>query len=348
MLAEQGIEPFDLVCVNLYPFTSAAARRGAHRSRDRRDDRRRRPDDAAGGGEELRPRGSRLVAGAVRPVLDELRAHGEVTLATPTAAGARGIRDERRLRSGDRPVVRRERGLPGTADADLSQGRRPALRREPAPGGGVLRRARRAARTCSRASSSSGARSSRTTTWPISRARGASLRELDAPGRRDRQACESVRCGGRRNDRGGLGARPRRRSGLGLRLRRGREPAGVGRPRPAHRRAFRRGAARARRMSDGAVEALEAKEGASHPRRQRAPLRDARRAGLQARARRHARAGARLGDRRPRGDARRRRRSRRGAVGRPALRLARLQARLLERDRAREGPARRSESERAR
>jgi phosphoribosylaminoimidazolecarboxamide formyltransferase / IMP cyclohydrolase len=28
-LAEQGIEPFDLVCVNLYPFTSVAARRGA-------------------------------------------------------------------------------------------------------------------------------------------------------------------------------------------------------------------------------------------------------------------------------------------------------------------------------
>ena len=39
------------------------------------------------------------------------------------------------------------------------------------------------------------------------------------------------------------------------------------------------------------------------------------------------------------GDERRLRRAHRGAVGRPALRLARLQARLVERDRARERPA---------
>ena len=68
-------------------------------------------------------------------------------------------------------------------------------------------------------------------------------------------------------------------------------------------------------------------------------MRDARRARLQARPRRPARAGARRRRRRPASDGGRHRHRRRGAVGRPAVRLARLQARQLERDRAREGPA---------
>ena len=53
-LAEHEIEPFDLVCVNLYPFASGRRRTRPHGGRGRRDDRRRRPVDAARGGEELR------------------------------------------------------------------------------------------------------------------------------------------------------------------------------------------------------------------------------------------------------------------------------------------------------
>ena len=46
-LAEHGIEPFDLVCVNLYPFEQVAREPGVRRGGGRRDDRRRRAGDAA-------------------------------------------------------------------------------------------------------------------------------------------------------------------------------------------------------------------------------------------------------------------------------------------------------------
>ena len=63
------------------------------------------------------------------------------------------------------------------------------------------------------------------------------------------------------------------------------------------------------------------------------------RARPQARARRRARAGARLRHRGPRGHGGRLRLAERDGLGRPALRLAGLQARQLERDRARARPA---------
>ena len=92
----------------------------------------------------------------------------------------------------------------------------------------------------------------------------------------------------------------------------------------------------------------QAEAGDADPRRPRAaPLRPGRK-GLQARARRPARPGPRLGRRGPRGDGGRLRRPVGGRLGRPALRLAGLQARDLERDRAREGAFRPSGSARAR
>ena len=53
-LAEHEIEPFDLVCVNLYPVRVGRGPARRRPSRGGRDDRRRRPVDAARGGEELR------------------------------------------------------------------------------------------------------------------------------------------------------------------------------------------------------------------------------------------------------------------------------------------------------
>ena len=66
-LAEHGIEPFDVVCVNLYPFTSLAGPDRRRGGRHHRDDRRRRPVDAPRRGQELHARRPGLPPRAVRP-----------------------------------------------------------------------------------------------------------------------------------------------------------------------------------------------------------------------------------------------------------------------------------------
>ena len=139
--------------------------------------------------------------------------------------------------------------------------------------------------------------------------------------------------GARGDDRRGLRQGARVRSHLGVRRRRRAQPAGVGRARRSAREAVRRGAARARLRRRGARGA-EGEAGHADPARLRAPPCRPRRARLQARARRAARPGPRPRRRGPRGDGLRLRRPDRGAVGRPALRLAGVQARRLERDRA--------------
>ena len=107
-MAEHGIEPIDLVVVNLYPFDSdpsielidiggpamvrAAAKNHAH------------------------------VGVVVDPadyaaVLDELRASGRAERRHPAAAGPRRVRPHRRLRRGDRRLVRRPSRAAGTRPA---------------------------------------------------------------------------------------------------------------------------------------------------------------------------------------------------------------------------------------
>ena len=76
-------------------------------------------------------------------VLEELRASGELSLETRRAARGGGVRAHRRLRGRDRDVVQRARGVPRLARRLARQGARPRLRREPAPARRVLRRARR-------------------------------------------------------------------------------------------------------------------------------------------------------------------------------------------------------------
>jgi phosphoribosylaminoimidazolecarboxamide formyltransferase / IMP cyclohydrolase len=81
-IAEQAIEPIDLVCVSLYPFASVAGKRGATESEivEMID---------VGGPSMLRAAAKNFAHVAVvsspaqyATVLEELRAHGEVTLAT--------------------------------------------------------------------------------------------------------------------------------------------------------------------------------------------------------------------------------------------------------------------------
>ena len=77
----------------------------------------------------------------------------------------------------------------------LREGRRPALRREPAPARRLLRPGRRARRTCCRRSASTTASRSPTTTSSTSTRRATLVRDFEVPGVRDRQAQQPVRRG---------------------------------------------------------------------------------------------------------------------------------------------------------
>ena len=86
-LAEHGIEPFDLVVVNLYPFAEVAGRHGVTRGGGGRDDRRRRAGDAARGREELRARRARL------------RGRSSTSACSPSCASTASSRSRRAARS---------------------------------------------------------------------------------------------------------------------------------------------------------------------------------------------------------------------------------------------------------
>ena len=144
-LEREGIEPIDLVCVNLYPFeeTVAGARRRA-RGRDR-EHRHRRADDDPRRRQEPRGRRGRRQARVLRRGAG--RAGGvrrrDLRL-DPALARQRGLRPDRPLRRRDQPLVLdRVRGLPRTPRGRLREGARPLLRREPPPAGGALLRGRR-------------------------------------------------------------------------------------------------------------------------------------------------------------------------------------------------------------
>ncbi len=144
-LEEHAIDPFDLVCVNLYPFQQVGGPQGRPRGGGRRDDRRRRPLDAARGGEELHPRRPGVLDRPLR--LDRGRAEGARRHrdGRPARARGRGVRAHGVLRGVDRPVVLRPRDVPRPADRLARPRRRPPVRGEPAPARVLLRRGRRAA-----------------------------------------------------------------------------------------------------------------------------------------------------------------------------------------------------------
>ena len=142
-LAELGVEPFDLVVSNLYPFTETVAS-GAT------------PDECV---EQIDIGGPSMVRAAAKnhPSVAVVTSPGAVrrrarrrrdggfTLAAAAAAGRRGVRAHRDVRRGRRVLDgqradrhHRRHRLPGLDRRDLGQGGGAALRREPAPAGGAL------------------------------------------------------------------------------------------------------------------------------------------------------------------------------------------------------------------
>ena len=75
--AEHGIQPIDMVVVNLYQFEEVAAKADAQPGRADREYRHRRPDHDPLGGQELSGCGGGGFAGAItQAILEEMRAHG--------------------------------------------------------------------------------------------------------------------------------------------------------------------------------------------------------------------------------------------------------------------------------
>ena len=271
-------------------------------------------------------------------ILAEL-ARGRRPARHPPQAGRRGVRPHRRLRDIDRGVVRRRRDLSAEAAPLARAGAGARLRREPAPAGRLLRGSGRAAPP------------------PLPgrppRGEGALVQQPQRPGRRAgrapgvhapglrRSSSMRTRAGSRvgGDDRGGLREGARVRSRLGLRRHRRAEPQGPARARRAARRAVRRGADRARLRRRRARRAA-AKEALRI-------LRDRERRGASPGDRDYRRVlgGFLVQDTDAEVD------DREGMkvvtkehpdepdVGRPPVRLARREARRLECDRDREGPA---------
>ena len=112
-----------------------------HRRGDR-DDRRRRRGAPGGGRAQLRRRRGGSEPAALPAVVDEIRELGHVSPESRAAPRGRGVRHGRRVPRRDRrlPQPDRRHHLPEPADAGPREGRRPALRREPAPARRVLPR----------------------------------------------------------------------------------------------------------------------------------------------------------------------------------------------------------------
>ena len=115
-LAELGIEPFELVVVNLYPFVETVALGRAGRRR-RRADRHRRPRDGARVGEELRQRRDRRLARVVpgRHRRDARRRH------EPRRSAASSPPARSRTRASTTGPSRRGSPRRRLGDADLPQ-----------------------------------------------------------------------------------------------------------------------------------------------------------------------------------------------------------------------------------
>ena len=247
-----GIEPFDLVCVNLYPFELVADRAGMA------------DDDViemidVGGPSMLRAAAKNFAsvtavcetAGLRRRARGAPGAQGQGVARDAAAPRRDRVRDERRIRVRDRALVPARGRSPGDVRAGVRPRARPRIRREPAPACRVLRRAW-PSRACPLARRPARGEAA-LVQQPQRPLRGATARARARRARvRDREAREPVRCRGGGDDRGGVRERRRGRPGLGVRRGRRPEPRGHRRPRRGARRAVHRGPLRAgvRRAGD--------------------------------------------------------------------------------------------------
>ena len=143
-LAEHGIAPFDLVCINLYPFEQVAAQRGVTEMEavEMID---------VGGPSMLRGAAKNFahVAPVCRPerygfVLDELRRSGVLSLETRRELAAEAFATSAAYEAAIATWFSERETFPDTHRDRAREGARPLVRREPAPARRVLRRARRA------------------------------------------------------------------------------------------------------------------------------------------------------------------------------------------------------------
>ena len=322
------------------------------RARGDREHRHRRPDDDPRGGEELRVR----APWSTRPesydaVLQELERHGRAAVARHARVPRRrGVLLHGALRHRDRPLVRRAPGrLPDADDERLREGHRPLLRREPAPARGLLLAGRLA--------------HARAVDGAPARRQGAVVQQRARPQRRPRcwsrsssvPACAIIK----HNNPCGAAVGGTARRGLRARLRvrpacrRSAAIVCLNRPVDARRRRARSSSSSARclraELHRGGARDPRRQAEHAHPRGQRAPPARHRRARPQARDGRPAGPGPRHRPRGPHGDGgRHRAQAERGRVGRDAVRLEGLQARALQRDRARLATSPRSASAPAR
>ena len=143
-LAAHEIEPFDLVCVNLYPFAAVAARRSATEAEvvEMID---------VGGPSMLRaaaknsPTSPRSRAESqYESVLAALREHGELPLDMKRDLARDAFAATAAYESAIATWFAETESFPDQLDAHLPQGDEPRVRREPTPGGGLLPRSRHA------------------------------------------------------------------------------------------------------------------------------------------------------------------------------------------------------------
>ena len=145
-MREHGIEPIDLLAVNLYPFAATVARLRLHLRGGGREHRHRRPCHGPGGGQESRlgHRGgrSRRLSRAARRAGGQ---SGRDQHRHASTARGQGVRAYGAIRfHGVRLFHRRDRrridDVPQRSESVLSQAPRSSIRRESAPAGGVLHR----------------------------------------------------------------------------------------------------------------------------------------------------------------------------------------------------------------
>ncbi len=237
-LAEHGIEPFDLVCVNLYPFADVAGRKGVTEDEAVEMIDIGGPSMLRARGEELRPRRTGLPRRPVRPASSTSCASTARSRSRRAGAlAAEAFAAHGGLRGRDRELVQRPRGLPRFARRSRSRRyRTSATARTRTSAARTTPRRGRRRHLLSRVEQLHGPELSFNNLNDLSGARRLAL-EFALP------ACVIVKhanpCGVAvgSDARGGLREGARMRPDLGLRRRRRPEPRAAGARRRAARRA---------------------------------------------------------------------------------------------------------------